>query len=433
MTKGIALAAAVLAAAAPTTARAAAAPDRDDEPGGPQVYVVVLDFAARDANVGQRLADSLRLGLRRQEGYFVLDRLTTQELSRPLGLDTPAEKVAELARNRAGCNVALYGDVTRDGRRVALRLRCVDLTDPNEPGGWTQTFHDDTERYRAVIKRAAIERLTGREAWTPPQYGDEAEPNAFGRPLNANGDFEHGRTGWDHPDNVSTFLVKGPKGRGTILRVRTDLARGPWLAYRRKLRLGRADPKRPPKIPRDTGYSSVAGLEGVHFRSDWIRAEPGWRYWLLVDAKKAGGTPKVFVKGFIDWSKKADGLPERSLAERKLTPEQFAKLPETARRALIRDDARRHPERYRRESYRWYLNLRGPNDWHHYAAPFPPRGGLPDNVLWLQIQIYSYWPPGEYLWDDCWLYKDPRLAGPVDEEPARTKRFERSREQTRPD
>ena len=62
--------------------------------------------------------------------------------------------------------------------------------------------------------------------------------------------------------------------------------------------------------------------------------------------------------------------------------------------------------RYVRECYRWYLSCAGaPGEWNHFAACFPPRGGLPADVDFLQIQIYSYWPPGEYLWDNVLLYE----------------------------
>ncbi len=60
------------------------------------------------------------------------------------------------------------------------------------------------------------------------------------------------------------------------------------------------------------------------------------------------------------------------------------------------------------------------NQWHHYAAVCPPRGGMPDNVTWLQIQIYSYWPAGTYLWDNVHLYKDPNQKVPLTEQQPRT-------------
>ena len=397
-----------------------------------KAHVIVLDFAGDDPQLGKAVAQNIRMRLARHEEYFVLDRVSTQDLLLPVGIGADANRVAELMTGQAGCDIALYGTVRKSGEGLSADVRCVNLQDPRVPGGWRRQFADATERAATLIARDAVEALTGREEWMPPQYGDEPEPKDFGRPLNANGDFEQGGRGWQAPDNVASFLEKGPAGRGTVLRIRTDLARAPWLEYYRGLRLGQADPNRPPKIAADTSYGSVAGLEGVHFCSDWLTAEAGGRYWLVADVKKAGGTPKVFVKGFVDWSAQADGLPELSMAERKLTPQAFAALTPERRRQLIAEDAKAHSDRYRRESYRWYLNCTGGNDWTHYAAPFPPRGGLPRNVQWLQIQVYAYWPPGTYYFDNVHLYKDPAAKGPLPEEPARTEGFEKSRENTRP-
>ena len=74
-----------------------------------------------------------------------------------------------------------------------------------------------------------------------------------------------------------------------------------------------------------------------------------------------------------------------------------------------------------KRSFRWYLACRNEEDvWKHYAAPCPPRGGLPANVQWLQIQVYAYWPPGEFRFDNVSLYKDPAQKAPLPEEPMRT-------------
>ena len=423
-----ALALALLAAAAPAEAA--------EDANTPKAYVVIFDFAG-PGNDGAALADSCRLRLRRRAEHtppphdFVLDRLSTQELTGPLEPDVDREKLKALMLGRAGCNVGMVGRLERDGKTYTAQVACLDLTDANTPRGWRKTFTDGSERWRAVLARQIVATYTGAKPWVPPQYGDEKEPTQeqLGQPVNVNGSFDAGQKGWDRPDNLSTFLEEGPKGRGTILRVRTDLARDPWLAYRKALRLGKADPNDPPTVRRDTSYASVAGLEGVHFRSDWIDARRGWRYWLTVDAAQPGG--KVFVKGFIDWTARADGLPESALAELGLSPLEFASLSKEKRRKLIAEDARKNPERHRRESYRWYLNTAGgPAKWHHYAAPFPPRGGLPENVQWLSIQIYSYWPPGTYLWDNCFLYEHPGVDAPVSEEQGRTKNLDRSRRET---
>jgi len=407
------------------TVLAVVCPAAAEQPAtGPKVYALVFDFHSEDAKLGEQLADSVRLRLRRHEQFEVIDRLTTQEFTKPTGAEADREKLAELLTRKMGANLGIYGTVSQKGRAVTVEAACLDLT-TGKPAGWKKTFSDDTERARGVLAMKIVEAVRGEPEWVPPQVGDEKEPTAkqLGRPLNANGGFEDGHAGWDRPDNVSTFLEAGPKGRGTILRVRTDLQRDPWLKYRRDLRFGRADPNRPPKIGPDTSYGSVAGLEGVHYRGAMLPATPGQRYWLLADHKGQGGA-KVFIKGFQKTEHAMDGLPESSLAELGLTPKDFAKLPPEKRNELIEADAGKHPERYLRECYRWYLNCKeAKGEWKHLAAPFPPRGGLPGNVEFLQVQIYSYWPPGEYLWDNVHVYPDPRQKAPAPEEKARTPNF----------
>ncbi len=391
----------------------------------PTIYAVVFDFASTSGAEGAQLADSVRLGLRGDGEYDVLDRLSTQEASGPLGKGARGDVLKLM--DRLAANLAVYGTVTGSGKAVRAEIHCIDATGTGATREWAKVFTDDTERARGVIARKIVEAVRGRAEWTPPQYGDEAEPNAFAAPLNANGGFESGHFGWDSPDNVSTFIERGDAKRGKILRIRTDLARDPWLAYRRGLMFGHADANRPPKIERDTTYGSVAGLEGVHFAGEWIKATPGRRYWLVADFKGATRGmffPKIFVKGFRRTPHALDGLPERSLVERRLTPQDFAALSPEERKKLIAEDAAAHPMRYLRECYRWYLACRNSTGaWAHYAAPFPPLGGLPANVEWLQIQIYAYWPPGEYLFDDVHMYPDPRQKAPLPEVKPRTPHF----------
>ena len=408
-----------------------------------QIYIAVIDFETVGAKtarpVGGQLADSVRMRLRRHKGGAigvkeVIDKLTTREFFKAVSVKTDSKKISAILADKLAVNVGIYGTVRQTGRAVQAEICCVNLIDPKKPAVWTKTFSDNTERARGVIAQQIVEAALGAKEWRPPEEGDEDEPKKFGKPINVNGDFEApGAKGWDAPDNAGTFMEADPRGRGgKVLRLQTDLERDKWYEYRRKLRLGLASPKNPPKLKKDTSYGSVAGLEGVHYRSIWIKATPGRRYWLTTDMKgRTSGIffPKIFVKGYLEWADHADTLSELSLVELKLTPEAFAAFSDTEQKKLIKKDAAKHPERYRRECFRWYLACRNPEGvWKHYAEPFPPRGGLPKNVKWFQIQIYAYWPPGTYLFDNVHMYNDPRQSGPLAEIKARTKNFDRSEE-----
>ena len=394
---------------------------------GGKIHVVVFDFACKDGDYGKKLSDSIRLRLARHKIFSVVDSLTTRDHLKSAGADADRKTIISLMKDKLLVTIGIYGTVSVNGREVTAEVACINFTNPEGHADWTKTFSDSTQRARGLIARGVVEKITGQAEWVPPQYGDEDEPanlKKSGKPVNVNGSFDlfgKKHTGWDAPDNAGTFIEDGPRGRGKILRIRTDIERDKWYQYRRNLRMGLASPDNPPKLKRDTSYGSVAGLEGVHYRSDWIDAKAGQRYWLTADKKGPGA--KIFIKGFLDWSGQASGLPESSLARLGLTPEKFADLPREKQQAMIKSDARAHPERYRRECYRWYLNCGGSGDWKHHAAPVPPRGGLPAHVRWIQIQVYCYWPPGEYLWDNVHLYKDPRQKAPLPEVNARTKNY----------
>ena len=384
-----------------------------------KTHVVILDMACKDGEHGKQLSDSIRLRLARHKNFSVIDHLTTQDFAKPTPADADRQRVISLMQNKLLVTIGIYGTVTVNGAKVTAKLVAVNITDPKKPLYWGETFSDSTQRARGIIARAVVEKLTGKLEWTPPEYGDEDEPKKFGKPLNVNGGFDKGHIGWDAPDLAATFLIDRPKQRGKMLKILTTANRDQWIAYRRKLRLGQIKPTKNHGVT----YKGepVAALEGVHYRSDWIKATPGQRYWLIADKKGPGA--KIFIKGFMDWSTQATGLPESSLAKLGLTPEKFADLPRKKQMELIKTDAKAHPEQYRRECYRWYLNCDGSGEWKHHAAPFPPRGGLANRVQWFQIQIYSYWPPGEYLWDNVHLYKDPRQTAPLGEVNARTKNY----------
>ena len=419
-------------------------------------YVVVFDLACREkAAYGSQLADSIRTRLRRHKDYTVIDRLTTAELT-PAGgvsLKTPDAEIVKLLKERAGAHLAVYGDVQKVGANIRAEVRCVDVSG-SKPAAWTRAFSDETERARGLIAREVVEAITRSAEWRPPEYGDEAEPAKFGKPLNRNGGFEAGRAGWARPDNVSTKLVPDPRAgrKGKVLKIFTDLDREKWLEYQRDLRLGKADPKSPPAIGTVADkYATVAALEGVHYRSEWIDAKGGQgkgtpnakhrvggtrRYWLVADMKgRTGGIffPKIFVKGFADFTALADAISEVSLNELKMTAGEFAKLPADKRKQLIKEDAQQHPDRHRREVYRWYLACRNEQGaWKHYAAAFPPRGGLPGNVRWLRIEVYAYWPPGAFLFDEVHMYRDPRQKAPLPEAKARTPHYRQPSTQPAP-
>ncbi|MCK4284281.1 MAG: hypothetical protein KAX44_08190 [Candidatus Brocadiae bacterium] len=216
--------------------------------------------------------------------------------------------------------------------------------------------------------------------------------------LLQNGSFETGRYwphGWQATDGLTTFWGGGGTGGKRCLRIYTDVLDAQWKARETEVRAAvdyasrrtRGNPQSlprnpipgaPERIPTSPPYyDTVAGLHGVHYRSHYVTCKPGAIYRFSVDARTdAEGEPKVFIKGFFDQKMKtADGY-----------------------------------QTVRRDAYRAPIFLDPCDDqWRRYARTFHPSrskstlDGKPVKTEHLQVQIYAYWKPGNYYFDNVLL------------------------------
>ena len=179
------------------------------------------------------------------------------------------------------------------------------------------------------------------------------------------------------------------------MKFNTDLVEAQWLPFNAKIITGirklqertnwRAQyldkcPLPTPPDPWPTKapfYDTVAGLHGIHYKGPYVKCEPGAIYRVTVDCRvdKAGGA-KVFTKGFIDQTRQ--------------TTEGVQTL--------------------KRNAYRAPLSLHGLSTrWHRFSRVLNPArtkstyGAKPVLPEWLQVQLYSYWPPDNYYWDNVKL------------------------------
>lgn len=100
-------------------------------------YVVVFDFACQaGGRHGSQLADSVRLRLRRDKAFEVIDRLTTAEHTPPDGVspDTPDADVIKLMKQRLAAHVAVFARVDAAGGLVRAEVRCLDVSGPAQAG-----------------------------------------------------------------------------------------------------------------------------------------------------------------------------------------------------------------------------------------------------------------------------------------------------------
>jgi len=194
-------------------------------------------------------------------------------------------------------------------------------------------------------------------------------------PMVRNGGFTQGTTsplGWDPVDDLTTFWVedpfKGPGDRvhGKVLKMDTDVLESEWLKRRKELaKNSRAKPWPKTLVEPDRQYATVGATYGVSCYSAPIPVRKGQAYRITVDFRACapkGGISKIWVRGYgrmevrgkEEWSRIYDSL-----------------------HTLRTDDP----------------------TWHTYTNVFHPTKNTP-HVERVKVMLYSYWPRGEYRWDN---------------------------------
>ncbi|MGQ9592609.1 MAG: PKD domain-containing protein, partial [Planctomycetota bacterium] len=206
-------------------------------------------------------------------------------------------------------------------------------------------------------------------------------PRAARPNLLENGDFEKGKgpgpDGWERPDELTTTWVDAPGRKGRCIRIDTDVLASQYRERRDAIEKALAEGKDPPPPPqrlptRAPKYDTVAGLDGVSFASREIPIRAGGFYRLSADALVEGAaSPRVWVKALAE-VKSTSGVRERVVWKK----------------ALVCEGAGR--------------------EWKTFSMTFPSRGGFPEGVRKLRVELYAYWPPAVYHFDDVRLEEVPR-------------------------
>lgn len=196
--------------------------------------------------------------------------------------------------------------------------------------------------------------------------------------LVPNGDFEGGKEGipasWQRPDGLTSFWVDAPGRKGKCIKLDSDVLQAEYLRRREEMKQENPPPAKPKSPTREPKYDTVAGGEGVGYYTDYIPADPKKSYRLTVSFRGEGALePMVFVKGYFE-------------------------------------DARR-PEPYRRRAgYEKYLKCPGGKEWKTFSMVFQPRHEKLE-IRWIRVELYAYWPPGTYYFDDVRVEEVPPGEG----------------------
>ena len=220
---------------------------------------------------------------------------------------------------------------------------------------------------------------------TPPPT---PTPIQVGKNLVQNGDFEKKNPKHDSPanwqltDGLTSFYEEDDE-RGMVVRFDTavpkEQARERWKVMKAK---GVDAPPAPEKGQLKGIYGSIGAFDGIHYYSDPIPVKKGAHYRLAayVKGKKPSANyVKIFVKGYGTITKKRQIRKEDGSVEEKTVTEV-------------------------RQVFKWYLACRSvETDWKNFDEWIPCK--MRQNVEFVKICLYPYWPNGEYYFDDICFYE----------------------------
>ncbi|HUU10285.1 MAG TPA: hypothetical protein VM431_07060 [Phycisphaerae bacterium] len=226
--------------------------------------------------------------------------------------------------------------------------------------------------------------------------------------LIANGDFETPADDGTHPahwqavDNLVFFWTTDAQApeRGKVIRVDTDVYQS--QAYQWWIdRFVRGKPlaEVPTKTPTSgLKYDTIGGLDGGWYWSDFIEVKKGGAYKVYVDVKGPGCL--VFIRGY---EKK---LPISFGDEAPAAQEQFRK----ARGDPLTDKNGRPVKYYLRYRYTAHFGAGGSDEWQtytHIKPRHPNSRDIIENVRYIRIMLYPFWPAATYWFDNVRVVEVP--------------------------
>ena len=221
---------------------------------------------------------------------------------------------------------------------------------------------------------------------------------------------EDGPAHWGEVDNLVFFWTHDPQAprRKKVIHINTDVLQSQayawWVRRYVKGEPLRNAPKRIP--PSDPGYDTIAGLDGGFYASDLIPVKAGGAYKVYIDAK--GPKAKVFIRGY------EKVLPLSFGDEQPAVQQVFRRA-----RGEPERDKKGRPVKYRlRYRYQTWFAVGGSDEWQtytHVKPRHPNSREITEDVRYIRIQLYPYWPRGDYWFDNVRVVEvepDPDQARP---------------------
>ena len=252
-----------------------------------------------------------------------------------------------------------------------------------------------------------------------PKENPAPGPAAAASPnLLPNGDFdqpndsEDGPAHWQAVDNLVYHWTVDPSAskRGKVLMIDTSVDQGHAVSWWVQHYVHGAPLEKAPAKVEGSGYGHLGGEIGGFFWSDFIPVKEGGAYKILVDARGPGA--KVFIRGY---EKK---VPLFFGDEHGLVQHHFR----AARDEPNVDKNGRPFKLIRRFRYTTWFPAGGSDEWQtytHHQPRHPNSREITEDVRWIRITLYPYWPPGRYWFDNIRVVEvdpDTKQAKPDAEE-----------------
>lgn len=216
--------------------------------------------------------------------------------------------------------------------------------------------------------------------------------------------------GWQVVDDLVWQWVREtdePK-RGRILRIDTDVKQSQAYAWWIKRYVQNAPLTQVPlkQKTRPPQYDTIGALDGGFYWSAFFPIEKGKAYKVYIDAK--GPMSMVFIRGYVK---------EQPLSFADESPAVQQLFREARHEPLV--DANGRPIRYRlRYKYTTWFAVGGSDQWQtytHIKPRHPTSREITEDVRYLRVMIYPYWPAGVYFYDNVRVVEvapDARQATP---------------------
>lgn len=229
--------------------------------------------------------------------------------------------------------------------------------------------------------------------------------SAKGDNLVKNPGFEEGKdtpAGWTKPDNLTVFWEAKGGVKGKCLRLDTDVYRKEWEAHRK-------DPNEKVEKTETEGlkYDTVGGTAGVAVYSEPIPVEKDAWYLFEYDVKGPGGEPFIFLNGY--WVATEEDVAKSGT---KIFFKPFPDGPSFSlvamgtsgkekRQPVVGDYIMAFRRRFVVKLAEAPASEKG--EWRRYrgVVHFEKRF----NVEKVLLELYAYWPPGDYFFDNILMRK----------------------------